>query len=301
MYCWDLQFIEEMYCWDLQFIEQMYCWDLQFIEQMLHFYVTYLLHFYGAFTFIFLIWITGTSFTSSCRTTECEKFGYPGLHIKIYYCIESNQIKYINLNKIGSADKIDSVIISNKNLESDLHRICEFPATQKWQLKYRASRDGWHPENFHDKCDGIPNTLTIIRSTKGNIFGGFTEQAWNSYDEFVADPNAFIFSLINKEYKPFKAKCTDNGRHAIFSHRKYGPTFGSAYRGWTFDDSLFDISVSKKSHTFFGNAYKHPDFKKDTVRANSILAGEEKYFTLLEIEVFTRKPSGLLESLLVYF
>ncbi len=158
-------------------------------------------------------------------------------------------------------------------------------------MKYRASRDGWQPENFHDKCDGIPNTLTIIKSTKGNIFGGFTEQAWNSYDEFVADPNAFIFSLINKEYKPFKAKCTGNCRRAIYSHRSSGPTFGSAYGGWTFDDSLFDISVSKRSHTFFGNAYKHPDFKKDTVRANSILAGEEKYFKPLEIEVFTRKPS----------
>ena len=175
-----------------------------------------------------------------------------------------------------------------------MHRICEFPATQEWQLKYRASRDGWEPENFHEKCDGIPNTLTIIKSTKGNIFGGFTEQAWNSYDEFVADPNAFIFSLINKEYKPFKAKCTDNGRRAIFSHRKYGPTFGSSgLEVWLFDRTtlVFDITVSKKPHTFFGNAYKHPDFKKDTVRANSILAGEEKYFKPLEIEVFTRKSS----------
>jgi hypothetical protein len=40
-----------------------------------------------------------------------------------------------------------------------------------------------------------------------------------------------------------------------------------------------------------GNAYKHPDFNKDTIIASSILAGEEGYFKPLEIEVLTRKPS----------
>jgi len=45
-----------------------------------------------------------------------------------------------------------------------------------------------------------------------NIFGGFTEKAWNSTSGYVADPKAFIFSLVNKENKPFKAVCTNSAK-----------------------------------------------------------------------------------------
>jgi hypothetical protein len=88
--------------------------------------------------------------------------------------------------------------------ENQLLNICEFPPSQKWELKYRASRDGFKASDFHSKCDGIPNPLTVIKTTSGNIFGGFTEKAWNSNNQVIRDPKALIFSLVNKEEKPFK-------------------------------------------------------------------------------------------------
>ena len=70
-------------------------------------------------------------------------------------------------------------------------------------MKYRATRDGFSGQNFHTKCDGVSNTLTMIKTTNGNIFGSFAEKAWTSGTS-VLDPKAFIISLINKENKPLK-------------------------------------------------------------------------------------------------
>ena len=86
-------------------------------------------------------------------------------------------------------------------------KLCEFPQDQKLELKCRASRDEFKASDFHSHCDRIANTLTVIKAKSGNIFGGFTEQEWNSRGEFVADPKAFIFSLVYKEEKPFKVLC----------------------------------------------------------------------------------------------
>jgi hypothetical protein len=55
----------------------------------------------------------------------------------------------------------------------------------------------------------------IIKSSNGNVFGGYTEQSWSNtgpVSEFIdkSDPNAFIFSLINKENRPLKKKFSTN-------------------------------------------------------------------------------------------
>ncbi len=45
------------------------------------------------------------------------------------------------------------------------------------------------------RCDRIANTLTIIKSERGNIFGGFTEK---TLDYFV-DPKAVKIFKVNKK------------------------------------------------------------------------------------------------------
>ena len=101
-------------------------------------------------------------------------------------------------------------------LKRQLVNLCDFLVGQKWELKYRASRDGFKASDFHSHCDGISKTLTVIKAKSGNIFWGFTEQEWHSGCEFVADPKAFLFSLVNKEEKPFKVMCSNEGDYAIF-------------------------------------------------------------------------------------
>ena len=176
-----------------------------------------------------------------------------------------------------------STILDKENTLA-MNKLCAFSSEKKWQLLYRATRDGFSGEDFHSNCDGFTNTLTIIKSTNGNIFGGFAEKAWNSsgYIGYVVDPKAYIFSLVNKENNPFRAQCS-RGQSAIYCKASLGPTFGRN-----------EIRISSNSNSNersmanFGFFYRYYGYQKKTERAQSILAGSLKFQTL-EIEVFAAR------------
>ncbi len=73
------------------------------------------------------------------------------------------------------------------SLQKQLRELCGFPKDQRWQLKYKASIDGFKASDLHAKYDGIANTLTVIKSKNVNIFGGFTEKEWHSRKGSVTD------------------------------------------------------------------------------------------------------------------
>ena len=164
-----------------------------------------------------------------------------------------------------------------------MNRLCKFPSDQKWKLLYRATRDGFSGENFLSKCDGIANTLTIIKSEHGNIFGGYVEKAWDSTIDYVLhnDPEtkAFIFSLVNKENNPFTAEC-DLDCVEISCRSRYWLTFGN-----TDICIASDSNLNRKSFSDFGISYEHIDYRARETRSESILAGSY-HFQTVEIEVF---------------
>jgi hypothetical protein len=172
-------------------------------------------------------------------------------------------------------------------LQNKLLDLCQFSKDQKLELKYRASRDGFKASDFHSHCDGIAKSLTIIKAKSGNIFGGFTEQAWHSDDDFVADPKAFLFSLVNKEENSFKVMCSNEGNQAICCNSNYGPCFGGDDEGFIDICIESDSNINKKSYCDFGFSYQHPDYLKDTHEAENILAGSS-YFETVEIEVYAK-------------
>ena len=78
--------------------------------------------------------------------------------------------------------------------------------------------------SFHQKTNSISPTISIIETTKGFKFGGYTEKTWginDSYDVWLKDDNCFVFSLdYIKIYNNIK------GTDAIFhGHKDYGPYF----------------------------------------------------------------------------
>jgi hypothetical protein len=99
--------------------------------------------------------------------------------------------------------------------------------------------------DFHTRCDGIANTLTVVKATSGNIFGGYTEKAWYSKNECIKDPDAFIFSLVNKEEDPFKVIVSNEGKNAIAGLSKYGPSIGRD------DKYARDLVIFSKEETSF--------------------------------------------------
>ena len=193
-----------------------------------------------------------------------------------------------NFEIVFNSLKLDDSKILEIDLQKHLVKLCDFPKSQKWELKYRGSRDGFDSTDFHSNCDGIANTLTIIKATSGNIFGGYTDHAWSSKKECYSDPNAFIFSLTNERNNPFKVLCSNDGLCAICCSPKYGPIFG--YDGKFAREIVIkpDSNINNDSYSEIGYCYKHPEYPKETERAQTILAGSFNFKTL-EIEVFTKK------------
>ena len=117
-----------------------------------------------------------------------------------------------------------------------MYNLIGYDISQKTVL-YRATQDGFSSSNFHSKCNGKAKTLTIIQTTNGNIFGGFTNAVWSSSAGYVTDTGAFIFSLINTENKPRKFSIKINGGSAIYNSNSYGPIFGGGHDILTADNS----------------------------------------------------------------
>jgi hypothetical protein len=46
------------------------------------------------------------------------------------------------------------------------------------QLIFKGSRDGFKSGDFHRMCKEKPNTLSVVESEHGSIFGGFASLAW---------------------------------------------------------------------------------------------------------------------------
>ena len=149
---------------------------------------------------------------------------------------------------------------------------------------YRGTRDGFEPHDFHSKCDGHSNTLTILKANGSEfVFGGFTSVSLDSAIIWKSDPNAFLFSLTNKDNKPLKMKIDPNRhKYAIYCYSVCGPTFG--------DDIVIENNANTTMDSFsnLGRSYKHLQYAFGTNEAQSFLAGSF-WFQLDEIEVFQRE------------
>ena len=199
---------------------------------------------------------------------------------------EQNSFGQLNLNEYP-IDPLSQILIGEQ--PSELYKLCEFSSKDKFSLLYRASQDGFGSNNFHSKCDGKGNTLTILKAN-GFIFGGFTTKSWDSTSFWKSDPNAFLFSLTNKDNKPCKMNIDQNKhQNAIYCHSYMGPSFGFSAFGKGFDIHIVDrANIVKESYSNLGYTYKQPRYAFGTNEAQSFLAGSYK-FQLSEIEVYQKE------------
>ena len=193
-----------------------------------------------------------------------------------------------NISKIKSNElvlnNIDLKILKTKEeiefLEKRLKNNDKILLDKKinFHLLYRSSKDGNSEQSFHNKCDNTRGTLTIIKTTKGIRFGGYTEQIWNKNDYGRNDNKdiAFCFSLdLLKIYN-------HNNSHAsysIYCSGSLGPCFydGGCYFFYTYfplNKEQCYVNYTKGRNTF-------GKFEKDYEINNN-----QKYFAVQELEVF---------------
>jgi len=48
------------------------------------------------------------------------------------------------------------------------------------ELIFNSSTDGYTASAWHSKCDNQGDTLTITKTTNGQVFGGYTNIPWTN-------------------------------------------------------------------------------------------------------------------------
>jgi hypothetical protein len=186
---------------------------------------------------------------------------------------ESFRCRRISGERQRQLISIESTILSTKPAVFN-----EFERKQ-WKLVYRGSRDGFGLSNFHSKCDGESNTVTIIQTMKGFIFGGFSSLAWDSSGGWKIDNarKSFVFSVRNPHNIADKKFSLTNPTKMIYCGSSYGPTFGNG------DDIYVADACNKKtnSETNLGTSNAN-----DTGIVEMQFFTGEYNFTVKEIEVF---------------
>ena len=135
-----------------------------------------------------------------------------------------------------------SVQFEGRNIKgSPLHILPNdfFGGSKRFEVLYDARVHGYSNATFHQKCDNIDRTVTLVTLQNGAKFGGYNPSQWSG-SGYQNIPNTFLFSLTDgKGSGPQKWQCTNQG-NAFYCHPSYGPTFG----GGKFISSYF-ISVCR--------------------------------------------------------
>ncbi|KAK8797189.1 hypothetical protein WA158_004399 [Blastocystis sp. Blastoise] len=174
---------------------------------------------------------------------------------------------------------------------NDICSLCQWIDKDKnWILLYRGSRDGYTASDFHRLCDNRGETVSIIKHQGHdgyiNIFGGYTNQSWESSYCYKDDSSAFLFTLSNELKIPpssYPIKSEDSWS-SILCNPENGPQFG--YEG-------NDLSIYNEFHSReTGGSIEICSYtldkeeKKNSIFTNTDEKDVKNWFIVDDIEVF---------------
>lgn len=151
--------------------------------------------------------------------------------------------------------------------------------SKKFVLLYQMSKDGLATSVFHQKCDNKGATVTIITSSEGYVFGGYSVLPWTSSGTWGNDTSgqSFLFSIINpRNGQPTKFALTSSGC-TIYCNGSYGPTFGGNHDITTTTNS----QIGSNAYTNLGHSYSN----STGLGGETVFTGSRN-FTLKELEVY---------------
>jgi hypothetical protein len=177
--------------------------------------------------------------------------------------------------------RLDSLIVS------EYPPLFEEFRMKRWTVLWRGSRDGFTAEEFHRRCDGHANTLTLILDTNGNVFGGFTPVEWDSSGKWKGDDSlrSFLFTLRSPHGVPPRkfALKKDKKEKAIWCYSRCCAAFG--------DDDIGvcdNCNTNSDRYTAIGTRYGSDTTYENDTQFEKCFSGAEE-FTVNETEVFKIK------------
>jgi len=115
---------------------------------------------------------------------------------------------------------------------------------QKWNLIYKGSKDGFKSRDFHSKCNNKPNTLVIIKSSNGNVFGGYTEKSWSNIDSISIGANSDLGIADKPNLKP--VSWSNLGHFYVHPEYEYESDRAESFLAGSFEFQVSEIEVYTK-------------------------------------------------------
>ncbi|KAK8809771.1 hypothetical protein WA158_000714 [Blastocystis sp. Blastoise] len=148
---------------------------------------------------------------------------------------------------------------------------------KKWELLFKASEHNYSAHEFHKYCDNKGETVTLIKhighDNHINIFGGYTDQSWESRTSNCekSPSKEFLFTLSNEHGIPPTQYLHNGIGRGIYCRSSYGPVFGGGsdiYIGDNCHTNNNNALTNSKSFTTVNTPQKHSLFV-NTNNANS--------------------------------
>ena len=197
--------------------------------------------------------------------------------IKLNHKKDINELKE-KIEKLIKKDELkESKILKSEEEFSFINSL--FQNKCSFKLLYQATRDGSYPNDFHEKCDNISPTITLIQTDDNHKFGGYISkdrQYGNINQVGIKDKNAFIFSINKKSIYKIKSENTITFTYSSVR----GPDFTGSL-GFCHNVDSGNIFESKNSY----EAETIPDYNS----FNKYEFSGKNNFKAIEVEVFKVK------------
>jgi hypothetical protein len=156
---------------------------------------------------------------------------------------------------IDNYSVVDTVVYSLSSSIPDYIKntdqyINKFITNTSYYLLYRGSVNGFNSTTFHNICNNVGPTLTIIKLANGTILAGYTSLVWNNNTEYAGNGSAFLYNITNDVYFTF-----ENKSYNIYRNPGYGPTFGGGH------DMYIQLSNLSESYVYGQHSYTNPNGK----------------------------------------
>lgn len=205
-----------------------------------------------------------------CEIVKNQGKEIESLKIKVSTLEETiKQLKEVpQLRRYLNSNNLIGDIITN---EEQYNLICDWINKEKsfkFKLLYKGTEDGDTYEIFHNKCDNKGPTISIIKSTDGQVFGGYTSKSWDKNQKtHVPDPLSFLFNINNK-----KKYCVSNNRGIMAS------SFICDFGGNNFHELwIKNYYLAEISYCDNGEGYNFKNYE---------LSGGKSSFKVQELEVY---------------
>ncbi|RHZ87074.1 hypothetical protein Glove_40g60 [Diversispora epigaea] len=155
-----------------------------------------------------------------------------------------------------------------------------------FKLILRGSKDGFYPETFWNKCDGLTNTVAVLKVKGTNeILGGYnplewskkpsTRSSWFSTANWVETKDSFIFSLKNGDIQNSNLSRVKYPTEALYYYYKDYNRFGLCFGNE-------DLIMISEASDFSKDSFCQCKYKS---YENPIRTTDEK-FSIIEYEIF---------------